>query len=75
MSKVFIGLTEAQVRERGLDVPEYDDEEEEDEEVKADLYFEKRGGSCTVGELKKELERYPDDFVIDGIATYNIDIM
>lgn len=72
MGKVFVGLTEAQVRERGLDVPEYTDDED-DEEVKADLYFEKRGGSCTVGELKKELERYPDDYVIDGIATYNIE--
>lgn len=67
-------MTEAQIREHGLDVPEYTDDEEE-EEVKADLYFEKRGGRCTVGELKKELERYPDNFVIDGIATYNIDFV
>lgn len=64
MSKVFIGLTEAQVRERGLDVPEYDDEEEDDTPV---FMLDSTGGKCTLGDLRDYFFGLPDETIIENV--------
>lgn len=57
-------MTEAQIREHGLDVPEYTDDEKDDTPR---FVLDNTGKQCTLGELRDYFLGLPDDTIIEGV--------